>query len=254
MSQSLVDSLLFTLGLVPSNVKYQKIKSKLEHIPLSRLSSVLQKYSFRGSDNRIKIIKALKLDNDAHQMIVDNMDQTNTIWDRLRYSGSLITENMFENIEGDYKSDYKMLTGYYSEDFLNRFEYLYERDKALRRLEWDLLKIGQIHHRAELLINNNDKLILSNDNMTLIDIINSSLNDNELLFRSIGKSLVYKVKYDHVDHNLYKAIKTWLNIDPIHCTVILADSLMKSGEYNIHKLTDRFKTRIRSNHKLNKLL
>ena len=89
-------------------------------------------------------------------------------------------------------------------------------------------------------------------NTNLIDVI--SLNDKQLTY-SIGKSLVYKSKHDsNINHSIYKLFKLWLDLDPIHCSVILGNSLKKSGEYNATKLLDRFKNRIRSDRLLSNKL
>lgn len=260
--RSLVDSFLFTLGLLPSNDNFQKIIENLTHIPLSDLSSILLKYRFRGSENRDRLIEKLDkldVDQETQNMIIYESTDGNNLWNRLRYCGSGITPSMFDNMpmDGNHRATYKILEGNtYTKNFLKRFEYLWVRDKALRQLEWGLLKIGNIYNRSKLIVKISDNTVekLLKTNTTLIDIISLACDD-ELFLYSIGKSLVYKAKHDsNIENKTYKLFVKWLKLDPIHCTVILGNSLRESGTYSVPSLIDRFQTRVKSDKYLTKKL
>ena len=276
--RSLVKTFLFTLGLVvvvPSNDKYEEIKTYLDDIPLSKLGSIMLNHRNKGYWDRNKLVKKLFKDDFGL-----SFDQSETnIWKRLQYCGSGITKSMFvssnennyqgnENnnnniiMEGTYLSTYKILHGNtYSKNFLKRFKYLWKRDEALRRLEWKLLKIGRLHDR-DYLIQNLSKstvnVLLNHDN-NLIDIIrilsrggySNNNNVNNKLIRSIGKSLIYKY---NSDDDYYELFVKWLDLDPIHCPVILATSLERSGKYNNKELIEKFTNRIKSDKKLTRKL
>lgn len=259
--RSLIDVLLFTLGLVPSNDKYDKIKSKLNHIPLSKISSVLQKQHSRASGDRYKLVGSLDLNRETEDLICAYMNTSEGLWDKLKYCGSGINKSLFDDIlvKGKYRSGRDILPKKYSKKFLDRFEYLWKRDKALRKLEWDFLKVGRIYNRDKIITSMSDKIVktILNPKTTLIDIIELSNNndDNNKLLHSIGKCLVYKGKHDpNIDHKVYKLFRRWLERDQIHCIVILANSLKSSGNYSLPILMSRFKNRIKSNKKLSRYI
>ena len=98
-----------------------------------------------------------------------------------------------------------------------------------------------------------------NPSTNLIDVIAVrecwSSYDIKLLRHSIGKSLVYKTKYDpNITREIRQLFIQWLVLDPIHCVVILADSLKKSGEYSYGKLLERFQIRVKSDKRLGRKL
>jgi len=266
--RSLIDSLLFSLGLVPSNTNFEEIKKNIENIELSKISSILLKYRFRGSSDRHRLIEKLDklgLNREIQDRIYSDMDSSDTLWDRLKYCGSGIEKFMFDNIpiEGSHYSTYKILTGNtYSKEFLKRFEYLWVRDKALRRLEWKLLKIGRLYNRTPIILYMPDDIVdkILDKKTDLIDVIAISCESwsltNQNLFRySIGKALIYRAKHDsNIHRNIYKLFRQWLDLDPVHCVVIMGNSLKKSGEYNSTKLLDRFHNRIKSDKHLGKKL
>ena len=237
MTRSLIDSLLFALRLVPTNAKFRKLKQELQDIPLSKLSSILLNHRFSSFSD---LNQLNKLANSFDITIkIDN------IWDRLVVCGTLIDQKLFNNIDiiGPYQPTYKILQGYtYSQNFLTRFDFLWKRDKALRKLEWKLLKIGKIYNRDKIintLSDNEIDIIANNDLIEIIKLNNSLLN------ASIAKSLLYKIKQDPQYHNIYENIKTWYKLDELHCLVILADSLKESGIYSTI-LMERYETRIKS--------
>lgn len=263
--RSLVDTLLFTLGLVPSNGNFDKIKENLEYIPLSKISSVLLKYRFRGSANRYRLVEKLGIDRETQDMICSEMENSDSLWDRLRYCGSGIEKFMFNEIpiNGSHRPTFKILKGNtYSLEFLNRFKYLWKRDKALRRLEWELLKIGRLYNRTPIILHMPNDFVdkILDPRTNLIDAIAISCESwsltNQNVFRyGIGKALVYKAKHDpNIPHNIYRLFIQWLDLDPIHCVVILGNSIKKSGEYSAAKLLERFRTRIKSDKHLSKRL
>ena len=81
-----------------------------------------------------------------------------------------------------------------------------------------------------------------NPKTNLIDVI--SIGDefhDQTLIHSIGKALIYKAKHDpNIKHKIYKLFIKWLDLDPIHCVVILGNSLRKSGEYSSAKLLEQY--------------
>lgn len=223
--RSLIDALLITLELLPSNENYEEIKSNLENISLSVLSKIMIK-----SGNRYDLIEKLNLDRNIKELIWSELPESKNSDDILQYG------NVDDKME------------------------LY--DRAIRKLEWKMLKIGTIYNRDEIITSMKKnrkkdiaKKILEKDT-TLIDIISFSVNqDFELLIYSIGKCLVYKAKHDsNIKHTEYKLFRKWLKLDPIHSVVILADSINSDGYYNSVKLLERFQNRIRSNKYLNKII
>ena len=255
MPRSLVDSILFILGLVPSNTNFEEIKENINDIPLSKISSVLLNHHFQSSQNRDQLIK--KLVDETQDMIFSEIKDSDDLWERLQYCGSGLSKKLFNNIkiDGTHRPTFKILkNSTYSKKFLKNFENLWKRDKALRRLEWKLLKIGRLYNRDKIILHMTEETtehILKPDT-NLIDVI--SIED-EILTHSIGKALIYKAKHDpNIKHKIYKLFIKWLDLDPIHCVVILGNSLRKSGEYSSAKLLERFQTRIKSDKTLTKMI
>ncbi len=261
--KSVISIFLNTLGLVPSNSNFAKFKEIIEDIPTSLLCSKLTKHLFGARSDRSRLIKSLKLDPKEEGYLIRLLPEyDDTIWNRLRFCGSGISQDMFENIaiHGDISSNHKLLPNKYTREFIDHFEYLWLRDKALRRIEWKLLQIGSLPNQKPLLFyipEDTAKYILK-EKTNLIDVIAikcecwSPLNQN-LFTITIGQALLWKAKEDpNISEKLYQSLERWLKLDPLHATVILGDSLGydHKHKYDRIKLEERFEIRIRSSKKL----
>ena len=259
--RSVIDNFINVLGLGPSSDKYEKYREILDNVPTSLLCSKLAKQRFRICFDRKKLIKSLQLKGAKENTLIMFLPNSGyDLWDRLRFCGSGITQTMFEGmlIHGDIQSKNKILPDLYTQDFLDLFEYLWERDGALRRLELDLLQIGRIYNRDKLIFSLSDDIInvIIDTETKLISVIGrdrSRVNQSEsdLLTYSIGKSLVYKAKNDlSVSPDLCKQLKQWIKLDPTLGTTILITSIRSDFTYDTVILKERFINRIRSNKKL----
>lgn len=242
MVRSLIDATVNILfgDRLPSPKVLKVLKNKIHNVPLSKLSSILLEYNLNGRGKRNNLLKQLN--------ITAELPESRGLWDDLVFCGSGLTPSLFQNldvIEGDYS--HKLLADTYSEEFIELFDYLWKRDKVLRQLEWGLLKIGRIYNRDVIIFDLDkermDIIKLGN----LVDIIETSNGD---LVYGISKSLVYRTR----GLKNYNNFKEWIRKDPIHASVILANSLDKDGKYDVKKLNARYDNRIKSHNKLKKLL
>ncbi len=249
-----LDYLLFTIGLLPSNDKYLKIKKKLNHVSLSKIFSLLYYFRFRAISkpiNPINLIEKLKLSENTKKYINNISYDENNIWQRLKCCGSGITKDHFIETKiytvknHKYNNTILFDNNNYSKSFINLFEFLWERDIALRRLEWKLLRVVHIYHRNDIIIGMDSNIIYTMLHKDLIDII---IIGSDKLIYSIGRSLIFKLK----DHNIYKMCRKMLELDTAYFTIILAHSLNHDGYYDIDKLTDLLETRIKSDKILTK--
>ena len=242
MVRGLVDTALNILfgDRFPDPKILKLLHDKINDISLLRLGNILLEYRLKSHGDRNKLMEQLRIKTE--------LPESRGLWDDLVFCGSGLTESMFDNvnsIEGSYS--HKMLIDIYSSEFIELFDYLWKRDKVLRKLEWDLLKIGRLYNRDFIIF------VLDNEMMDIIrkgDLIDIIEGGNEDMVYGIGKSLVYMsrgIKY-------YNDFKKWLKSDSLHATVILSNSLNKDGKYDKKNLKERYENRIKSDKKLKKLL
>jgi len=235
--RSLSDYFLFILGFVPSDDKITKLRNAISGIPLTILSLALSDHRNKAAVDRFKLIKNFRLKRSAYKYITNNLPSTKTdLWSKLRYCGSGITKEMFgqTEIKGKSKSELKILKGHrFSSEFIDRFKWLWERDKILRRIEWDYLKIGRMYNRDKLMVDLDQTTMgVLKQSSTLMDLISElrTLNSSAPLVRSIAKSLIYRAKHDiKVPPYEYQLGKKWLKKDPYYSISILARSLELDG-------------------------
>ena len=243
--RSLIDIFLFALNISPTDKEYLEIKEKLNNISTSELSFLMY-------NQRVGNLSEI-LDMDT--------DKNNDLWSNLRSCGSGINKSHFKKIkiEGKHKSNNyyksrKMLGKHkkYDKKFLYKFEYFWIRDLALRKLEWNLLKIGRIYNREEIISKISDDTldVILSDDCNLIDILRVCCDE---LIHSIGKSLVYRLKYVGYGRNIYTEYRKWLELDTKYCSVLMAQSFKEDGSFS-DKLTERFENRIKSKKSLTKKL
>lgn len=223
----------------PSPKILNLLKGKIHDIPTSKLGKILLDYRLRGHGDRKTLMNHLK--------IKAELPESRGLWDDLVFCGSGITESMFDNVQLDGSYSHKMLTDTYSKDFIELFDYLWKRDKAIRILEWVFLRIGRLYNRDIIIFDLDDVMINIIKQGDIIDIIETG--DEDMVY-GIGKSLVYITR--GIKH--YNDFKEWIKTDPIHSTVILATSLKEDGTFDIKKLNERYENRIKSNKKLKKLI
>jgi len=223
----------------PSSDELDVIKSKIGDISLRKLSKILLDYRLNGQGDRFLLIKKLHIKTE--------LPESEGLWDDLVFCGSGLTPSLFDNVEKEGYCYHKLLKGTYSEEFIELFDYLWKRDKVLRILEWKHLKIGKIYHRDAIIYEMNDKMINTIKKHNLINIIEHS--SDEMVY-GISKSLVYRSR--GLDN--YENFKDWIKKDPIHASVILANSLDHKGNYNKKKLETRYENRVRSDRKLFKFI
>ena len=241
MVRSLIDATLNILfgTRLPSPKILKLIQDKIHDIPKSRLADILIEYRLKGHGNRKTLMK--------HLRIKAELPESRGLWDDLVFCGSGITESMFDNVQLEGSYSYKMLTDTYSKDFIELFDYLWKRDKAIRMLEWGFLRIGRLYNRDIIIFDLDDVMINIIKQGDIIDIIEAG--DEDMVY-GIGKSLVYITR--GLKH--YNDFKEWIKTDPIHSTVILATSLKEDGTFDTKKLNERYENRIKSNKKLKKLI
>ena len=158
------------------------------------------------------------------------------LWNQLKYCGSSICQNMFDNITiyGKHKSNHKLLTECYSREFIDLFEKLWKADKALKKLEWKLLRIGSINTEFFLNLDNNTIETIMDDKTSLIDIVLLKLFN-----KNIGLVLISKINDKNIDK--------WYELDSENCLMILVSIYDSEHDYfNNDTLTKRFINRIKS--------
>lgn len=229
-----------------------------DELPTYKILSKLYYYREGEYCDRRVLIEKMKLSPDRKQKVLDAVGEYRKIdlWHRLRYAGSGLNQSMFDvpiyADQGEPNSDHPVLSNYtYTDEFLELFDDLWERDLALRRLEWKLLKIGRLFHRDEIILSISDETvdILLDLNNDLMDIIHQ-LTDEKLL-DSIKRSLIFKLKYDlNITSKFYDTCKIWVKLDHYQSISILADCLNSDGTYNSKLLYDRLKTRVKSDKNL----
>lgn len=187
--------------------------------------------------SRKVLIKSLDLNtsNEIYLTIRLSKDKEG-LWNKLKYCGSSICQNMFDNITiyGKHKSNHKLLTERYSKEFIELFEKLWKADKALKKLEWKFLRIGSINTEFLLNLDNNTIEIIMDEKTTLIDIV--LLN---LFNKNIGPVLISKINDKNIDK--------WYELDSENCLMILASIYNSDHDYFDNDiLTKRFINRIKS--------
>lgn len=250
MIRSLQDAFLITLGLVPSNDIFAKFRNKIRHVPLSTLSSVLSNHAIKPTLDKTLLLKKINLKHQLYKELTKELPKSESLWDRLKLMGSGLEPKHFKDIpiEGNYSTE--LIEGNFSSQFIDRLEKLLPNDQALRKLEWNFLKIGRIYNRDELLNTLKPREIeIINQSTDLTEVL-SRLKSNKLLIYSVGKALVYRSKHDpDISPVIYKECKKWVKLDPIHCSVILDQSLQEGAN-----LKDLMNSRIVSNKRLTKQL
>jgi hypothetical protein len=238
---SLADVTLSILDL--TDTKSKDIINGLDQI---MLSDKLIKHRYNARTNRKHLIKSLNLKiEDEMYLTIKLPKNQEDLWSMLRYCGSGITQSMFSDIkiQGSIASNHKLLLEKYSLEFLERFEFLWKADKALRKIEWKLLRIGSFPQREDIINKLDiDKIdLISLRRTTLIDII---INVNAVI-SDVGKILLNKIKRDVSGRA--KDFEKWHKLDEYYFTIILADKYdNKDDGYNIESILDLFITRIKS--------
>ncbi len=239
---SLVDITLHILDLTDD--RSREIIGNINQTELS-VKLLNQLYSARTDRKRFINSLSLNLADEMYLKINLPKEREDDLWSRLHYSGSSITECMFENItvKGTLKSNHKLLSNdYYSLEFLQHFEQLWKADKALRKIEWKLLCTGYFTHHRDLLFKLDRDIIelILSDKTKLIDIVVTDIFNSD-----IAEVLLNKLKRDMPDHS--KEIEKWYKLDSNHCLIILADTYDNTYDgYNSKLLMERFTTRIKS--------
>ena len=210
-------------------------KNIINNISVPVLCNKLIKHHCGARVDRKRLIKSFHLtDEDQMRLSIKLSPDKDDLWSKLKYCGSTITQDMFYNVnmKGNKKSNHKLLTDTYSQEFIDLFEKLWANDKILRHIEWGLLRIGSFN-RPDLLF-----VDLPQNINNLIDLWSSNILNEEM-----GKSLLFKCK----NMEIYDELRRWYKLDTSHCVIILADTYDSIiDEFNETLLTERFTNRIKS--------